>query len=353
MNSDSATPEPSPRAAATLRDVAVAAGVSTASVSRALDPNSPYVSAALRTRVMEAADRLGYRPNASARATTTGATAIVAVLVSDIRDPYNAEIVNGVIEQAGRSGLLATFTGTDYATDDEIRAVRMMRSLRPHSMILTGTRTGTEAARESLVEELERYSREGGRVVVAGDDELAFDTAVVPRRRGAAALVKALAGLGYRSPAVILPEHDSKASREWEEGVTAAARSLGMRLDYDAVVRAPLHRDGGHAAAGRLLSHHPEGMDVILAANDAMAIGVMTALREHGVEPGADIGVAGFDDVAGAEDVSPTLTSVDLALGSVVAKAVELSMRAPGVERRIAAFEPRVVLRESTPPRRP
>jgi LacI family transcriptional regulator len=352
VNSDSATTgQPSPRSAATLRDVALAAGVSTASVSRALDPNSPYVSTELRARVKAAADRLGYRPNASARATTTGATSIVAVLVSDIRDPYNAEIVNGVIEHAGRSGLLATFTGTDYATDDETRAVRMMRSIRPHSMILTGARTGTATARDSLVEELARYTREGGRVVVAGDDELDFDTAVVPRRRGAAALVTALAGMGYRSPAVILPEHDSAAAREWESGVITTARSLGMRLDYDAVLRAPLNRDGGYEAAARLLAQRPEGTDVVLAANDAVAIGAMTALRESGIEPGADIGVAGFDNVAGVEDVSPSLTSVDLALGAVGAKAVELSMLEATADRRIAAFEPRVVQRESTPPR--
>jgi LacI family transcriptional regulator len=92
---------------------------------------------------------------------------------------------------------------------------------------------------------------------------------------------------------------------------------------------------------------------VVLAANDAMAIGAMTALREGGLEPGAEIGVAGFDNIAGAEDVSPSLTSVDLALGRIGAKAVELSMLEPAVERRTATFEPRVVLRESTPPRQP
>ncbi|GAB4004699.1 hypothetical protein GCM10029992_50470 [Glycomyces albus] len=196
MTTDRATDDQSsgmrPRpSAVTLRDVADAAGVSKASASRALDPTSQYVSPELRERVLGAARRLGYSPNASARATTTGATSMVAVLVSDIRDPYNAEIVHGVIERAARSGLVATFAGTDHAIDDETRAVRMMRSLRPHAMILTGARSGTTVSRAALEEELQRYRQEDGRVVIAGDDELPFDTAVVPAdaalrpRRGA------------------------------------------------------------------------------------------------------------------------------------------------------------------------
>ncbi|MCC3761503.1 LacI family transcriptional regulator [Glycomyces sp. TRM65418] len=335
----------------TLRDVADAAGVSKASASRALDPAAPYVSSGLRARVLDAARRLGYRPNASARATTTGATAMVAVLVSDIRDPYNAEIVHGVIGQAGESGLVATFAGTDHAIDDEIRVVRMMRSLRPHAMILTGARSGSTVSRASLEEELARYTREGGRVVIAGDDELPFDTAVVPRRQGASDLVAALFRLGYRSPALIRPDHDSAAARQWEDGIVEAARRLGMRIGEGAVVRAPMTRDGGYGAVGRLIERGAERRDVVLAATDAMAIGAMSAMRDAGLTPGSGIGVAGFDDVVGTEDVTPALTSVDLALAKVGAAAVELALTASGAERRRIAFEPRVVLRGTTPVR--
>jgi LacI family transcriptional regulator len=337
--------------AATLRDVAEAAGVSKASASRALDPTSQYVSSSMRARVLDAARRLGYRPNASARATTTGTTAMVAVIVSDIRDPYNAEIVHGVIEQAGARGLVATFAGTDHAIDDEIRVVRMMRSLRPHAMILTGTRSGSTVSRASLEEELARYAQEGGRVVVAGDDELPFDTAVVPRRRGASALVAALCHLGYRSPLVIRPDQDSEAARQWETGLVDTARRLGMRIASDTVVRARMTRDGGYDAVTDKLESGPGGWDVVLAATDAMAIGAMSAMRDAGLTPGAEIGIAGFDDVVGAEDVTPTLTSVDLALAKVGAAAVELALTDSAVECRRVEFDPRVVLRGTTPSR--
>jgi LacI family transcriptional regulator len=355
VTTDPATDDRSPGApdrpsAATLRDVAEAAGVSKASASRALDPASPYVSSNMRARVLYAAERLGYRPNASARATTTGATAMVAVLVSDIRDPYNAEIVHGVIERAGASGLVATFAGTDHGIDDEIRVVRMMRGLRPHAMILTGTRSGSTTSRASLEEELARYTQEGGRVAIAGDDELPFDTAVVPRRRGASALVAELFRLGYRTPALIRPDHDAEAARQWEGGVVEAAAQLGMRIERGAVVRAPMTRDGGYGAAAGLIAGPPDRFDVVLAATDAMAIGAMTAMRDAGLTPGAEIGVAGFDDAVGTEDVTPGLTSVDLALARVGAAAVELAMTGPGDLRRIE-FEPRVVVRGTTPAR--
>ena len=351
MTTDPATT--GPPTTVTLSDVAAEAGVSKASASRALDPDSQYVSPEMRARVLEAADRLGYRPDPSARATTTGATSMVAVLVSDIRDPYNAEIVHGVIERAGSSGLVATFAGTEHAIDDEIRVVRMMRSLRPRAMILTGTRSGSTVSRASLEEELARYTRDGGRVVIAGDDELPFDTAVVPRRRGASELVAALHRLGYERPALISPENDSAAAREWETGIVETARRLGMRFESGSAVRAPMTRDGGYEAAERLIAERPDGLDVILAATDAMAIGAMTALRDAGVSPGAEIGVAGFDDVVGTEDVTPSLTSVDLTLARLGAAAVDLALLRPEPERRRIVFEPSVVLRGTTPPRPP
>jgi LacI family transcriptional regulator len=323
-----------------------------ATASRAMDPASRHVSTTVRSRVVETAKRLGYRPNASARATTMGTTTIVAVVVSDIRDPYNAEIVHGVIEAANVAGLVATIAGTDHLVDDETRVVRMLRSMRPRAIVLTGSRSGSTISRTSLQEELKRYTRDGGRVVVAGDDELPFDTAVVPRRRGARELASALVELGYRSPALIAPDVDSVSAREWENGIIDGTRAKSVRIDYDAAVRAPMSRDGGYEATKRLLADRAPGVDVVMAATDMMALGAMSAIRDAGLRPGEDVGVAGFDNVVDAEDLTPGLTSVDLALAAIGARAVELAVRAPDAERTLVEFAPRVVVRGSTPPRR-
>ena len=335
----------------TLRDVARAAEVSVATASRALDPQSRHVSAPVRERVVRAAQEMGYRPNTSARATTTGRTTMVAALVSDIREPFNAEIVHGVIERANLAGLVVTIAGTDHYFEDETRVVRMLRSMRPRAMVLTGARTGSSLARATLQEELKRYARDGGRVVVAGDDELPFDTAVLPRRRGAEMLVETLARRGYTAPAIVVPALDSVASQEWEAGVISGARAAGMHVEYSATVRAPLTRDGGFEAGRELLVSGPARFDVVLAATDMVALGVMGAIRDAGLRPGIDIGVAGFDNAIEADDVFPSLTSVDIALARAGAAAVELALQEAGSGRRVVELEPSVLLRDSTPPR--
>ncbi|MBL0885948.1 LacI family DNA-binding transcriptional regulator [Myceligenerans indicum] len=336
------------RAAVTLRDVAREAGVGLGTASRALAPGSQYVADDVRSRVLAVAERLSYRPNASARATTTGSTPTIAVLVSDIRDPYYAQLVHGAIGKARGDGQMVTITGTDHAVDDEVRVIRMLRSQRPRALVLTGPRTGSPA---SLLRELERYERDGGRVVVAGDDDLPFDTAVVPRQEGARLLVTTLRELGYRSIALIRPAADTADVRAWEAGIVQGARAAGVRVD---VVRTPgveRSRDGGRAATAELLDDGRPDVDAVVAATDTMALGALSAVRDAGLEPGRDLGVAGFDDVVDADDVVPGLTSVDLSLEAIGGAAVDLALLAPAAERRRIEFDARVAVRGSTPPR--
>jgi LacI family transcriptional regulator len=90
--------------------------------------------------------------------------------------------------------------------------------------------------------------------------------------------------------------------------------------------------------------------DIVVAASDLMAIGAMTALRECGIEPGTRTGLAGFDNVVGAEDVTPQLTTVDLNLAAAGAAAAKLGLEET-TTRTVRPVEPILVLRESTPPR--
>lgn len=318
-----------------------------------MDPTSRYVTDEARSRVHAAATRLGYRPNSSARATTTGATPTIAMVVSDIRDPYNAQLVHGAISAARDRGLMVTITGTEHAAEDEVRVIRMLRSQRPLALVLAGARGGTNSSHAALLRELERFERDGGRVVVAGEDELPFDTAVVPRREGARLLVVSLAELGYRSVALIRPDGDSSGVRSWETGIAEGARQTGVHVDHVTHLRdVPMSRDGGYAATTDLLSTGRKDVEALVAATDTMALGAISAVRAIGLVPGVDIAVAGFDDVVDADDVIPGLTSVNLALESVGATAVEMATSMPGETRRAERFEARIVLRGSTPQRR-
>lgn len=350
--SGSGTREFGSRSVVTLREVAREAGVGLGTASRAMDPTSRYVADDVRARVLETASRLGYRPNSSARATTTGSTPTIAMVVSDIRDPYNAQLVHGAISKARTFGLIVTITGTEHVDADEVRVIHMLRSQRPRALALTGTRSGSASSRTALLRELERYERDGGRIVVAGEDELPFDTAIVPRQEGARLLVVQLAELGYRSAALIRPRDDTAGIRAWDAGIAQGARESGIRVDRTVFAReASLSRDAGLAATTEFLAHGPRDVDVLVAASDSMALGAMSAIRQAGLAPGFDLGIAGFDDVADADDVTPGLTSVDLSLEAVGSAVVELALRTPGERRRLLEFEARVSVRGTTPPR--
>lgn len=345
---DVAESSPVVAARVTLRDVAAEAGVSLATASRALDPSSRHVAQQARERVLAAAAQLGYTPNTSARATTTGAASTIAVVVSDIRAPLNAHLVHGAIERANRDGLIVTITGTDAEIDDERRVVRMLRSMRPRAIVLTGNQFGSRESRTALMAELDRYVNDGGRVVVVGEYDMPFDTVVVPRKAAAAALVAALVSRGYRRPCLI--GSSNPAAEPWESGVLEGVAAAGMTIEPGSALRVSMSREGAYGAVASLAAEgRLTAFDILLTATDAMALGVLSALRDNGIRAGIDIAVAGFGDAVDGEDVTPTLTSVSLALEEVGRSAVDLAVQGSDGEPRVIRPVPEPVLRESTP----
>jgi LacI family transcriptional regulator len=112
-------------------------------------------------------------------------------------------------------------------------------------------------------------------------------------------------------------------------------------------VHSEFSRDGGYEAMGRVLAE-PGRPDVVFAVTDVMAVGAMARLREEGLEPGREVAVAGFDDIATLRDVSPGLTTVRLPLERGGVAAVELILR-PAGERALVRLPAEVVVRASTP----
>lgn len=142
----------SPRGSATLHDVAREAGVSLATASRALNGSTRKVADAYRERVEQAAARLGYTANLSAQATARGTSAIVALLVADIADPYFGQLAAGVARGADEAGLVVTVAITERDPARELRLVRALRGQRPRGIILAASRTSREMSDELRTE---------------------------------------------------------------------------------------------------------------------------------------------------------------------------------------------------------
>lgn len=322
----------------TLYDVAREAGVSLATASRALNGSERRVKDEYRERVLAAATRLGYTTNLSAQAVARGDSATVALLVSDIADPYFAGLAAGAISTADSSGLAVTIAVTEPGTDRELALVRTLRGQRPRVIVLAGSRFADEPSREQLVGELTAFESTGGRVVVVGQQELPFSTVQIDNAGGARALADALSGLGYRTAAVLGGPEGLVTARERVEAFVAGMP--GAR-----VIPSAFTRDAGYVAMLELIDEGLADTDLVFAVNDVMAIGALSALRDRGLA-GA-VGVAGFDDIPTAGDVSPSLTTVRVDLEGAGAAAVELALG--GASR--ANIPAEVVLRASTPPR--
>ena len=199
------------RSAATLHDVAREAGVSLATASRVLNGSTRKVAESYREKVEAAAERLGYTANLSAQATARGTSAVVALLVADIADPYFGQLASGVARGADEAGLVVTIAITERDPAREVSLVRALRGQRPRGLILAASRTtGPDAA--GLDPELEAFQGMGGRVVMLGPAPDSIRSVTVDNRGGARALGARLRELGYRARASRPPMTASRGS---------------------------------------------------------------------------------------------------------------------------------------------
>jgi LacI family transcriptional regulator len=335
---------------ATLHDVARESGVSIATASRALNGSSRNVRESNVSRVLAAAAKLNYEPHLSAQAIARGSTTTAALVVNDINDPYFSSIAAGIIEAAEVAGLIVTMAVSDRSPQRELDIVRRLRGQRPQVIIIAGSRIDGADSRDPLIAELEAYQSAGGHVVLVSQPDLPFSTVAIDNVGGARQLARALVGLGYQRFGVIRAVHEFRTSRDRLSGFTSGLRQARIRIDDRYSVETEFTRSGGYDAARELIARGLDGVDVVFAVNDVMAIGAMTAFRDAGLVPGRDIAVAGFDDIGPTMDVTPCLTSVAVPLDKVGLSAMRLAL-SDDDRSGLVRISTKVVLRESTPPR--
>jgi LacI family transcriptional regulator len=280
---------------ATISDVAARAGVSTATVSRTLNGKST-VDPALAARVLAAAADLGYHPNGLARNLRRRETTVLALIVSDVGNPFFTAIARGVEDIAQTAGYSVVLCNSDEDVDKERRYIDVALQERAAGVVLspTGACTNVELLRTRDIP------------IVAVDRPLGDgvgDQVLVDTRRAAREATEHLVTSGYRRIACV----------GGPEGVrTAEDRLAGFRDaggDPRLVRRADYRADGARLAALSLLDEQPPP-DALLVANSTMAIGVLEALSARGLRPGRDVGVVAFDDAAWATLIDPPLTVV-------------------------------------------
>ncbi|MCK6079263.1 LacI family transcriptional regulator [Microbacterium sp. EYE_5] len=338
---------PATLSAVTLDDVAREAGVSLATASRALNGSTRKVADSYRERVEAAAARLGYTANLSAQATARGTSAIIALLVADIADPYFGLIASGVARGADEAGLVVTVAITERDPAREVRLVRALRGQRPRGLILAASRSSAQPDPE-LARELGLLAGMGGQVVALGPGVDDVRSLILDNRAGADALGRALVERGYRDAVILAAAEGTATSDERLAGFTAGFTAAGG--SEPRVYREGFTRESGQAAMTRALADGVASGTVVFGISDVVAIGALTALREAGRTPGTDIALAGFDDIPTGRDVTPDLTTVRVPLEDVGYHAFRAATDADW-QPHPDDLRLEVLLRASTPPR--
>ncbi|MFK4762230.1 LacI family DNA-binding transcriptional regulator [Microbacterium sp. ZW T5_45] len=330
-------------AAATLHDVARAAGVSLATASRVLNGSQRKVAESFRERVERAAAELGYTANVSAQATARGTSPVIALLVADIADPYFGLIASGVARGADEQGLVVTIAITERDPEREARIIRALRGQRPQGLILAASRT-RESTESPTARELTEFAKLGGRVVTFGAGGSDDRHVEIDNRTGARALGARMAELGYRRAIVLAGAEGVFTSDErlagFDEGISAGGGAVAR------VLRGDFRRESGAELMAQALADGIEPGTLVFGMSDVVAIGAMSALRDAGREIGGDVAVCGFDDVPASSDVTPALTTVHVPLSDVGYQAFRATVDEDWEQ---APLPLEVVVRASTP----
>jgi LacI family transcriptional regulator len=329
-----------------LQDVAEAAGVSIATASRSLSGASG-VSQSVAERVRETARTMGYVVNLHARSLAGGATRSVGLLVHEIGDPYFSEIASGVLGVGAREGLTVQICHTGRDPERELAQLRMLIANRVGAIIVAGSGMVEPSLQAPAKAELAAYRRSGGRVAVIGRHHLGVDAVLPDNTEGARAVAQHLLDLGHRRVAVATGSRQLTTVADRITGVQAAFAAAGLDFADVPLVEADFTRAGGKVAAERILTDHP-GVTAVLALNDDMAIGVLSTLRARGVSVPAEVSVTGFDDVAVAGDLAPSLTTVRLPMSEMGEQALLLALKGPSTRPRRRHVGAELVVRGSS-----
>jgi len=296
------------RVAVTVRDVARAAGVSASTVSRVFTMPE-MVSQTARTRVRQAAERLGYAPNRAARGLVTGRTGNLGVIVPDLSNPFFPGVVKGVQRRAHDADYAVFLADTDEDSAAEAGLVRALAK-QVDGLILCSPRMSEDELHAMAGETtMVLLNRRMGRT-----PSITFDNVDGMRQA-----VSHLRALGHHCVAWVGGPRSSWSNKERVRGLRVAAGAAGLELHE--IGNVPPHFEGGVAAADLVVAAE---VTAVIAYNDVMALGLISRLRDRGVAVPGDISVIGIDDIPMAGMSSPALTTVALAKQEAGRAAVDL-----------------------------
>ncbi len=286
----------------TIRDVAKRAGVSAITVSRVIN-NSGSVSSITREQVRRAIQELHYVPNSLARNLRSRQTHTLALVVSDITNPFWTTLARGVEDTAARNGFHVILCNTDEDPTKQANYIDLLLQRQVDGILLAPT------ANDPL--SLTTLKRQNVPCVLIDRrvDSFKADLVTSDNREGARQLTRHLIQLGHRHIAMVSGPDSISTARERIEGYCQALQENGIPVVEALIRRGGYKEDSGRQLVCELLAVEPRPT-ALFAANNSLAVGALQALHEAGLQVPDDIALVCFDDIPQASSIYPFLTVV-------------------------------------------
>jgi LacI family transcriptional regulator len=301
---------------ATLQDVAKKAGVATMTVSRVVN-RTGYISQATIDRVESAIAELGYEPNTLARSLRSKKTNTLALVVTDINNPFFTQLARGVEDVASSAGYMVIFGNTDESVDKEQTYLRMLFQKQVDGILLVPA--------QSAPASVEAIRRKGTPMVVLDRWVPGIQADIVrsDSEAGAYELTRYLIDLGHQRIAILTGPRTVSTAEDRVNGFRRALSAAGLPADYGTVLYGEFNQASGVDMVRQTLSSYPL-ITAILAANNLIAIGALKELREQGRRVPQEISLVGFDDLPQPLVTFPFLTVVSQPAYDMGRQAAEL-----------------------------
>lgn len=288
--------------AATMKDVALKANVSTATVSRAL-MNPDKVSQATRNRVEQAALEVGYLPQSLGRNMKRNESRTILVIVPDICDPFFSEVIRGIEVTAAEHGYLVLIGDCAHQNQKEKTFIDLIITKQIDGMVLLSSRLPFDAS----VEE----QRNLPPMVMSNEfaPELELPTVHIDNLTAAFNAVNYLHELGHQRIGCIAGPEDMPLCHYRQQGYVQALRRNGITVDPHYIARGNFTFEAGANALEQLLAQ-PVPPTAVFCHSDVMALGALSLAKRRGLKVPDDLSIVGFDNIALSEFCDPPLTTV-------------------------------------------
>ena len=328
----------------TIYDVAREAGVSMATVSRVVNQN-PNVKPTTRKKVLDAIERLGYRPNAVARGLASKKTTTVGVVIPDISGSFFAEVARGIEDIANMYNYNIILCNSDEQKEKELRLINTLLEKQVDGLLFMGN--------EVTEDHKEAFGTASVPIVLTAtyDDENRWPSVNIDNKQAAVDATTLLLDEGHRHVALITGPltHPVNGFPRYQ-GYREALEAKGVPFD-EKYVRVGDYRYQSGMEAMRELLALDEPPTAVFAASDEMAVGVIHAVQDAGKRVPEDISVIGFDNIDIASMVRPLLSTIAQPMydiGAVSMRLLTKLMNKEEVEDPHVILQHELVLRQST-----